>query len=49
MHALLVTAHIEPGRNEEEGVRFMQSDVTPRFPQSLTSAKGGADPSDKPP
>jgi hypothetical protein len=33
MHALFVTAHIEPGRNEEEGVRFLQSDVLPQLKQ----------------
>lgn len=33
MHALIVTAHIEPGRNEEEGLRFLQSDVLPQLKQ----------------
>jgi hypothetical protein len=33
MHALFVTAHIEPGRNEEEGVKFLQSDVLPQLKQ----------------
>ena len=33
MHALFVTAHIEPGRNEEEGLRFLQSDVLPQLKQ----------------
>ena len=29
MHALFVTAHIDPGRNEEEGVQFLEADVLP--------------------
>jgi hypothetical protein len=33
MHALFVTAHIEPGRNEEEAVRFLQSDILPQLKQ----------------
>lgn len=33
MHALFVTAHIEPGRNEEEGVKFLQSEVLPQLKQ----------------
>lgn len=33
MHALFVTAHIEPGRNEEEGLRFLRSDVLPQLKQ----------------
>jgi hypothetical protein len=33
MHALFVTAHIEPGRNEEEGVKFLESDVLPQLKQ----------------
>ena len=40
MHALFVTAHIEPGRNEEEGVRFLQSDVLPQLKQ-LPGVVGG--------
>ena len=35
MHALFVTAHIDPGRNEEEGLSFLESEVLPqlkRFP-----------------
>ncbi|HYI46184.1 MAG TPA: hypothetical protein VE174_12075 [Actinomycetota bacterium] len=33
MHALFVTAHIEPGRNEEEGLRFLEDDVLPQLKQ----------------
>ena len=33
MHALFVTAHIDAGRNEEEGVKFLQSDVLPQLKQ----------------
>jgi hypothetical protein len=35
VHALFVTAHIDPGRNEEEGLSFLESEVLPqlkRFP-----------------
>jgi hypothetical protein len=31
MHALFVTAHIESGRNEEEGLRFLKDDVLPQL------------------
>ena len=40
MHALFVTAHIEPGRNEEEGVRFLEADVLPQLKQ-LPGVVGG--------
>ena len=40
MHALFVTAHIEPGRNEEEGTKFLQSDVLPQLKQ-LPGVVGG--------
>lgn len=33
MHALFVTAHIEPGRNEEEGISFLETDVLPQLKQ----------------
>ena len=29
MHALFVTAHIEPDRNEEEGLDYLKKDVLP--------------------
>ncbi|MCA1706647.1 MAG: hypothetical protein LC808_26640 [Actinobacteria bacterium] len=29
MHALFVTAQVEPGRDEEEGIRFLEEDVFP--------------------
>ena len=33
MHALFVTAHIDPGRDEEEGLRFLESEVLPQLKQ----------------
>ena len=33
MHALFVTAHIDEGRNEEEGLSFLESDVLPQLKQ----------------
>ena len=29
MHALFITAHIDPGRSEEEGVEYLEKDVIP--------------------
>jgi hypothetical protein len=29
MHALFVTAQIDPGRSDEEGVKFLEADVLP--------------------
>jgi hypothetical protein len=29
MHALIVTAHIDPGRNEEAGLQYLEADVLP--------------------
>jgi hypothetical protein len=40
MHALLVTAHIQPDRNEEEGLKFLQSEVLPQLKQ-LPGVVGG--------
>ena len=40
MHALFVTAHIEAGRNEEEGLRFLQGDVLPQL-KHLPGVVGG--------
>jgi hypothetical protein len=31
MHALFVTAHIDPSRNEEEGLRYLESEVLPQL------------------
>jgi len=33
MHALFVTAHIEPGRNEEEALSFLEKEVLPQLKQ----------------
>lgn len=33
MHALFVTAHIDEGRNEEEGISFLESEVLPQLKQ----------------
>lgn len=33
MHALFVTAHIESGRDEEEGLTFLQTEVLPQLKQ----------------
>ena len=33
MHALFVTAHIDPDRNEQEGLTFLQSEVLPQLKQ----------------
>lgn len=33
MHALFVTAHIDEGRNEEEGLSFLESEVLPQLKQ----------------
>jgi hypothetical protein len=33
MHALLVTAHIEPGRGEEEGLDYLRTSVLPQLKQ----------------
>lgn len=40
MHALLVTAHIDRDRDEEEGLRFLQSEVLPQLKQ-LPGVVGG--------
>ncbi|HEV2754743.1 MAG TPA: hypothetical protein VG318_03065 [Actinomycetota bacterium] len=40
MHALFVTAHIEEGRDEEEGISFLESDVLPQLKQ-LPGVVGG--------
>lgn len=31
MYALFVTAHIEPGRNEEEALEYLRKDVLPQL------------------
>lgn len=31
MHALFVTAHIQPGRSEEEGMKYLESSVLPQL------------------
>ncbi|MEA2451872.1 MAG: hypothetical protein QOG04_582 [Actinomycetota bacterium] len=31
MHALFVTAHIDAGRNEEEGLKYLEMDVLPQL------------------
>ena len=33
MHALFVTAHIEPGRGEEEGLEYLRTNVLPQLKQ----------------
>jgi hypothetical protein len=33
MHALFVTAHIDPGRDEAEGLKFLEEDVLPQLKQ----------------
>jgi len=33
MHALLITAHIDADRDEEEGLRYLESDVLPQLKQ----------------
>ena len=33
MHALFVIAHIDPGRDEEEGLSFLKSEVLPQLKQ----------------
>lgn len=40
MHALFVTAHIDPGRDEEEGLAYLRSDVLPQLKQ-LPGVVGG--------
>ena len=40
MHALLVTAQIDPDRNEEEGLQFLRTNVLPQLKElpGLSSA-----------
>ena len=33
MYALFVSAHIEPGRDESEGLNFLESEVLPQLDQ----------------
>ena len=40
MHALFVTAHIDAGRDEEGGLKYLQSDVLPQLKQ-LPGVVGG--------
>ena len=40
MHALFVTAHIDPDRNEEDGLNFLNSEVLPQLKQ-LPGVVGG--------
>jgi hypothetical protein len=34
MHALFVTAHIEPGRNEKEGLEYLRTNVLPQLKET---------------
>ena len=40
MHALFVTAHIDAGRTDEEGLRYLEADVLPQLKQ-LPGVVGG--------
>ena len=40
MHALFVTAHIDEGRDEEDGLKFLEAEVLPQLKQ-LPGVVGG--------